>query len=447
VPGWFLSEKMLRRLIAFIIFTTLLSCSFSMTSKKTVGSKVRIEKESVTVFFTGFTLGQLKPCGCFGGQLGGLEGRPAIFGKADKKRRLIVDTGNFVTEPSEQNLIKYSILVRAFDLLDYDLLNLGKADIENAKAAGLFENIKSLFNTVSSDSDANLPHIWSKSFSANGQNFDVRIFSIDAKTYSNGQNDVLPAEGSDIVNIFILNNCDDNIISDIKKIESIDCIICPGESDNPTLLSEHGERPLLFTVGQLGKYVASLEITPKSEQGFELKFSSIEVSEDLPRDKALVELYSNYQQIVSQSNLLESYPKLVLPAGLEYVGSEQCKTCHGYEYDKWSTKAHAHAYETLEKVGSEDDPECVVCHVVGMDYESGFVTKEITPNLKDVGCENCHGPGSEHVKNYEIPTQEPKMDCVQCHTPEHSADYAGNEEIYMQKIVHWREPNQNADVK
>ena len=53
------------------------------------------------------------------------------------------------------------------------------------------------------------------------------------------------------------------------------------------------------------------------------------------------------------------------------------------------------------------DPECVVCHSVGFEYQSGFVDEKKTPLLKHVGCENCHGPGSGHVdapKNKQLLT-------------------------------------------
>jgi hypothetical protein len=132
---------------------------------------------------------------------------------------------------------------------------------------------------------------------------------------------------------------------------------------------------------------------------------------------------------------------------LEYVGSESCKTCHQYEYEKWSTKKHAHAYATLVDVDSQYDPECISCHVVGFEYESGFVTEQQTPHLKDVGCENCHGPGSRHIQTMgEETTTDPKSDCTACHTPETSGGYLGNEQIYLQKIIHW-EPNAAGNVK
>jgi hypothetical protein len=102
----------------------------------------------------------------------------------------------------------------------------------------------------------------------------------------------------------------------------------------------------------------------------------------------------------------------------------------------------------LEEVGADYDPECVVCHVVGLKYESGFVGPDKTPKFRDVGCENCHGPGSEHVLSAgETPAGETKTPCAGCHTSENSANYNGNETKYLEKIVHWREPNAVGDVK
>jgi len=159
-------------------------------------------------------------------------------------------------------------------------------------------------------------------------------------------------------------------------------------------------------------------------------------------------LYQDYQQLVKEADLLKMYPRFILPGGLEYTGTKSCKPCHEYEYEKWSTKSHAHAYETLKRAGSQFDPECVLCHVVGLKYEGGFVSEQETTDLKDVGCEVCHGPGSEHIKSLGMTkTTGPKMDCTDCHTPENSGNYAGNEELYFQKIIHWREPNAVVDVK
>jgi hypothetical protein len=202
-------------------------------------------------------------------------------------------------------------------------------------------------------------------------------------------------------------------------------------------------RPMLISAGQLGKYVGRLDIR-QGKSVFEFTYKAVPIAENLAQDPAFNELYKTYQTIVKNQGLLKNYPRYVLPNGLKYVGSSTCglKGCHDYEYNIAITQKHAHAFESLVLAGSDYDPECVVCHAVGMEYKSGFITENLTPELEDVGCENCHGPGSKHIQTAgKEKTTGPKSKCFDCHTAEQSANYAGNQTEYCEKIFHWREPN------
>lgn len=120
----------------------------------------------------------------------------------------------------------------------------------------------------------------------------------------------------------------------------------------------------------------------------------------------------------------------ILPAQ-DYVGASKCKGCHnssskGEQYTIWEGTAHASAFETLKseaaakiakekglKVPAFEAPECLSCHVTGFGkggYEvkgedfwnevtdSGKPAKDVKrmESLQSVGCESCHGPGSEY---------------------------------------------------
>jgi len=424
------------------------------------------QSEQITVFITGNELGVLKPCGCTGGQLGGIDRRMVVFNSVPASRRLIIDTGSLVAGRDEQDQIKFNTVIQAYNLLGYDMVNLTEEDVQIAANLGLLDIIGSVFNVIKPQTptdgrdqpDAELPEqelitipaSFSKQFTLPGKKVTVTIASFDAESGDGEQIDSLFGvdDAGQTVNILIVNQCDPATIADIRKMPNIDCLVCPGESEKPELISKPDERPLLITPGRLGRYVGRLEITAeKGKDELTFGFAATAVTADLPQDRSLVELYELYQEDVKAADLLEKQYRMPLPNGLEYVGSKACKPCHSYPYQKWSTMAHAHAYETLAKVGSQYDPECVLCHVVGMQYESGFVGEVETASLKDVGCEACHGPGSEHISTIgKTKTVHPMKDCSDCHTPEHSA-FIGNETAYLEKIVHWREPKSLGNVK
>jgi len=418
-------------------------------------------KDCVTVFLTGNELGELRPCGCSSGQLGGFERRPAILNAVPPQKKLIVDTGSLVDNDSEQNLLKFDIMVQAFNLLDYDLVSLNAKDLDIAAGRGLLDNMASVFSVISSQGGG-LPTKFTKQLSLNGKTLAVTIAAFDAESSPIEQISELFAQPAGLltVNILILNNCSAEIIESIRQTGIVDCIVCPPEADEAELISSPDEKPIVVSVGRFGRYIGRLQITaadslgrspaqPRDANELDLAFLPVPVTEDLPQDKSLIGLYRTYQNLVKKENLLEKHPRFALPNGLEYTGSKSCKSCHKYEYKKWSKKAHARAYATLEKVNSQYDPECIICHVVGFEYQGGFVSQQqSSKTLRNVGCENCHGPGSEHIKTRgHTLTAEPKSDCTDCHTPENSPRYAENEQLYFKKILHWREPNAADDVK
>ncbi len=91
----------------------------------------------------------------------------------------------------------------------------------------------------------------------------------------------------------------------------------------------------------------------------------------------------------------------LLPQNAAFVGSEACKGCHAAEYATWSKQPHAHALASLEKQGKAGENDCLKCHTTGFGRTGGFpvgAKPAAHEDLARVGCESCHGPGGEHVK-------------------------------------------------
>jgi hypothetical protein len=438
------------------------------TTQNLSGPGLHQNEHTITIFFTGNELGALKPCGCSGGQLGGLDRRYAVLKTVPPENRLIIDTGSLVTDSTEQNLIKFSIIVQAFNILGYDVVNLTEQDIVIARQAGLLEGLGMLLNciTAAPTDNADLPQKITKRFPLNGLSTDLTVAVAKTNEQISRLDELLVAADAcetPQVNILILNTSDVAVIDAVSSTHLVDCLIVPPRSDEPRVVGEPNGRPLMISEGRLGKYVGKIQVSLTSPfDKPRLFFSAIPITEEIKQYQPLVELYKGYQRLVKEAELLEKYPRYVLPDNLQYVGSKYCKLCHDYEYEKWMSSQpviiqgggapaknrHANAYETLEKIGSEYDPECVICHVIGMQYESGFISPTKTPELKDVGCENCHGPGSEHLRSLgAVETSGPISTCTDCHTSEQSADYAANEKQYFEKIIHWREPVSIVRVK
>jgi len=417
-------------------------------------SRIPSGENTVTVFLTGNLLGTLQPCGCSAGQLGGFSRRQAVLETVADDRKIVVDTGNFLSGDTQQDELKLDIIFQALSILKYDAAHLNADELSLATELGLVEGAGFRIITAAADADAQIKPFYSKVLPIGGGTIRVQIAAVKAQTATA---DSLRAlfEGSQedlVLNILIVDDCPPELADKIQLSDVVDAVLCPTLADEPRIVDKDSVRPLFVSVGRLGKYVATLTAELNADNKLRLYYDKAAVDETLPPDETLVQLYNEYKVMVREEGLLEASSRVPLPDGLKYVGSENCHSCHGYEHDKWATKAHAHAYETLVKVGSQYDPECVGCHVVGFGYESGFITEASAKDLRNVGCEVCHGPGSDHAKavttgRVDTGMTQPQSKCIDCHTADRSPGYQGHEKEKLEKIVHWREQKTSRAVE
>ena len=215
--------------------------------------------------------------------------------------------------------------------------------------------------------------------------------------------------------------------------------------------------PMIPTKGQglLSGYLsASGKLIPNNNETVTAELSLTWLRRSFADAPELEETFRNYDAAVKElffSNL-DRMEKQRLES--PFVGNQVCAACHAEIDTIWQKSRHAHAFATLEKKSKHFDPECLACHVVGLNpweapenasvadrkFEGGkgFLSLQTTPHLKNVQCENCHGPARLHLENNKIKpaNNDPTMSCVICHQGSHSPVF--NFETYWPKIKHGR---------
>lgn len=103
-----------------------------------------------------------------------------------------------------------------------------------------------------------------------------------------------------------------------------------------------------------------------------------------------------------------------------YVTNAKCRLCHRDFFIGRRQDRHDHAFRKLVAAGHEDEERCLGCHTTGYGVKGGFTTLAQTPQLVDVQCEGCHGPGSEHMRRnakggFLAGTDKPEILKKMCH--------------------------------
>ena len=221
-----------------------------------------------------------------------------------------------------------------------------------------------------------------------------------------------------------------------KAFPQIDVIIVGDEQSDALREPISVADTVLLNPGTKGKALGMLDIRwDKDEKNADSHFELLTLSERIPDSPRMTDLLLMYQQMLAAENLSEEVERELPSTGGMYAGNASCKTCHASEYASWKETKHSHAYHTLVEKGHETDPDCLTCHTVGFGFQTGFISQSQTPTLADVGCENCHGVGGNHVRNPQKGYgQVTKMNCLTCHTSENSPNF--DYDVYFPKILH-----------
>ena len=174
----------------------------------------------------------------------------------------------------------------------------------------------------------------------------------------------------------------------------------------------------------------------------------VNLGKRVPDDPGIMDLVERNRVAINELNkrqapLVDAAKLRAMYEGSSYVRSEACKDCHEEAFRIWEETKHAHAFQILVERHQDYNPECVVCHTTGFRRPTGFVNAKSTPDLMNVQCEACHGPGKEHPEKVgEGYGPVGRQSCLICHTPDNSPDF--DPVAYRVKIRHWKEDGRAA---
>lgn len=404
-------------------------------------------RPDVVLMLTGQEHGYLQPCGCSRPQLGGLARRYNFLQNLRDRGWPIIalDLGDIFDEPKHrgpQAQLKYRTSMEALSIMGYSGVGLGQYETASP----------TLLDTLAEYAiNSGKPPILAANLKRKGADEDF-LGAVKSGVVSGGKDGlprvgVIAILGPSVVKEVPQQNpmpqfttTKEELPVELKKLQAqkpdllvllyqgsvaeakacatmfpqLQVILCLSPESEPSDRAERVGDTLVIEVGHKGRYVGVVGAyhTGRAKQPYDLHYQLAALGEDFEtpegkeKSNPIMVLMEKYADTVKRGNYLAQYPQrkhplqVVFPQA-EYVGSQVCKKCHEHAYKVWEKTPHAHAYHSLETAKRpglrQYDGECVMCHVVGFGYQSGFTDELKTAKLKNVGCESCHGPGSIHA--------------------------------------------------
>jgi len=434
--------------------STAVSTALAEKSPETTAAPIPIvegwPQPSFILAITGQQHGYIEPCGCSPRQSGGLARRADLFRQLREVKKwpvLALETGGTLNDDRvtrEQSLLKFRMIQDALNGMQYRALGLGSEELKLG-ALKLFEifserNVQEGFDlpfvaanvVLLSSPDLGTPKTY-RVLEIGGKKVAVTsVFGNEfKKDFSFVAEDelkiidpvtalppVLAAMKAEQPDVLVLMSFESSEGSRklAEQFPDFQVVVSAGGADDPGNDHEMIGKTLFFVSGMKGKHVNLVGFYPGEK--VEMRFERVELDQDrFGRAPEMRKLMAHYQEQLKEQWLDPSSAVrgLTVPheSGFQFVGAQACATCHASAYEVWEGSNHANATASLLEGRPEEketwidrtyDPECLSCHATGWDamnaipYTDGFIEAQTTPHLLGNQCENCHGPGSEHVK-------------------------------------------------
>ena len=468
-----------------------------------------MKKPLFAMFLTGRQYGYIEPCGCTGlfNQKGGLMRRHRVQQILQERgwELVSVDAGNQIRRFGQQPVIKLQHTLRGLcNVMKYDAVGFGPDDLK-IPTIDLLQTISNIIEDEGPFVSANVDLMGaglqrtSVIVERGGKKIGVTHLLDDEITASlKGNSELEMKSVAEAMKTVVpeIANCDFKVavlrtdkVEKAKKFAEtypvFDLLVhttSAGEPEKlPTKVKSGNHTTSLIQLGTKGMYVGVVGCYENNGK-LELKYERVPLDGRFTDSKKMEKIFEAYQNelrlLYTEGKLMDVKPR-PHPSGFKFVGSQICFDCHDEEFEIWEDGVEGdggpHFIATDDIVDPPNhrghiarhyDPECISCHATGWHprdfypYESGFISLKKHDHLTGNGCENCHGPGSEHVsverakdkgqqvaqgrvdemrKAMRLTIKEAKNEhCGQCHDADNSPDFLkeGAFEEYWEKIKH-----------
>ncbi|MCK6461029.1 MAG: hypothetical protein L6Q95_14185, partial [Planctomycetes bacterium] len=377
---------------------------------------------------TDSTNGVLEPCNCTSGMTGGLSRRSGLLRayRAAFPDLVLVDTGDAFRMGHPRDP-RNAFLLRAYRQLGYDAVVLADHEWSTAPSAlrelvtrGTPEFLSTTANlgepplpvtrvvtrrrggaklAILSDAPRTSPPLLTAEVATR--------LSFAAPRRLVGEVARLKREGHVVV---LVSHGVDAEVEEQARATGADLVL-QGHYRTGNVVPDRLPDPPVLRVGDF-EYVTVLAWKVRDGAVVDFEYRRELVDERWPMDGALWKTYEDYMRVA-----LGHAAAAKVDDGRVYVPSAACGACHEPQHAAWKTSRHAHAYETLLRVGREGDPDCLSCHTTGFESKAGFDSIRKTPELANVNCQDCHRFSmKEHdVPGFVAPKVVPGA-CTRCHT-------------------------------
>jgi hypothetical protein len=361
----------------------------------------------------------------------------AIRSLGDPSATVILENGGLVEGSGPQDRMKAQTMGIVLGSVGATALNLTSSDAKLG-AAELSQIDQLAGGVLVSSSVSGAPRLEAPSFREKGPFLiggavaNIEKVSalggtrIDATTAA--RNLLAEARGKGRTPVLMLDGDEAEATALAKAVPGIGLIVY-SRGGNPPQSKQLVGSTVLVTPGDKGKFLVRISFVDGKFEGY----TQTALWPAVKDDPEVSVIYSSYLRQVERSTLLEALPR---KATAGYVGSEKCGSCHAQDYHTWSLSRHSKALASLEAERHGRDPDCVSCHVTGLESDHGYRSRTLTPALAKVGCESCHGPGEAHSAQPKL-VKLPKVgakSCSPCHVAENSPNF--DFLTYWQKIKH-----------